>query len=242
MAQFNFGVGQLFITPPGSNQTPVNVGTLQNVSLDISRDIKELIGAKAFAEDIALGKGKISGKFKSGRIQAGLIAAILAGSTTSTGQTANAYNETSNIPATPYQITAVNSATWVEDGGVYDKTAGIWLARVASAPATGQYSVAAGVYTFAAADTGHTVGLYYTYTKTTGNDVKLTNPLMGAATTFTMNVFNTYEGKDVGYKLWAVVIPKLALAGKNDDYTMADVDFSCFADSSDRVIDFYTAQ
>ena len=114
----NFGMGQLFFTPPGSNQTPINVGTLQDVSLDISRDNKELVGSKAFAEDVALGKGKISGKFKSGRLNAGLLAAVLAGSTTTTGQTAGAYNETSTIPATPYQVTVVNSATFVEDGGV----------------------------------------------------------------------------------------------------------------------------
>jgi hypothetical protein len=55
VAQYNFGVGQLFIIPPGTNPTPVNVGTLKDVSIDISRDVKELIGAKAFPEDVALG-------------------------------------------------------------------------------------------------------------------------------------------------------------------------------------------
>ena len=242
MAQYNFGVGQLFFTPPGTNQTPVQVGTLKDVSLDIARDVKELYGAYAFPEDVALGKGKIGGKAKSGRIQSGLLAAILAGSTVSTGQTAAANNETGTIPTTPYQITVVNSATWVEDGGVYDYTASIWMSRVASAPATGQYSIAAGVYTFAAADTTHQVGIYYTYTKATGKNVDLNNVLMGAATVFTMNVFNTYGGKNVGYKLFAVVFPKLALAAKQDDYTEVDIEFQCFADSANNVINVYTAE
>ena len=241
MAQYNFGVGQLFIVPPGANPTPVNVGTLKDVSIDISRDVKELLGANAFPEDVALGKGKITGKAKSGRIQAGLIASILAGSTTSTGQTAAANNEISNIPGTPYQVTAINGATFVQDGGVYDYTAGIWLKCVASAPATGQYSVsAAGVYTFAAADTTHQVGLYYTYTIATGNKIALTNPLMGAATIFQLNCFNTYGGKQFGYTLYAVVMPKLSLAGKQDDYTEVDLEFQAFADTLNRVISVFT--
>jgi hypothetical protein len=242
VAQYNFGVGQLFLVPPGTNPTPVNVGTLQDVSLDISRDVKELKGAKAFPEDIALGAGKISGKAKSGRIQAGMIAAMLAGSTTATGQVGAANNETSSVPTTPYQVTAINGATFAQDGGVYDYTAGKWLSVVASAPATGQYAVsAAGVYTFAAADTTHQVGLYYTYTIATGNNIDLNNVLMGAATTYQLVCFNTYGGKQFGYKLWAVVFPKLSIAGKQDDYTITDIDFQAFADSSDNVINVYTA-
>jgi hypothetical protein len=241
VAQYNFGVGQLSIIPPGANPTPVNVGTLKDVSLDISRDVKELVGANAFPEDVALGKGKISGKAKSGRIQGALINAILAGSTIATGQTAAANNELSNIPTTPYQVTALNGATFVADLGVYDYTAGIWLKCVASAPATGQYSVSvAGVYLFAAADTTHQVGLYYTYTMVAGTKVALSNPLMGAATIFQLNAFNTYGGKQFGYTLYAVVMPKLSLAGKQDDYTEVDLEFNAFADSLNRVISVFT--
>jgi hypothetical protein len=242
VAQYNFGVGQLFIVPPGANPTPVNVGTLKDVSLDISRDVKELIGANAFPEDVALGKGKISGKAKSGRIQAALIASILAGSTTTTGQTAAANNELSTIPGTPYSVTALNGATFVQDGGVYDYTAGKWLTLVApGTPASGQYTVtSAGVYTFAAADTTHSIGLFYTYTLTTGNKVALTNPLMGAATIFQLNCFNTYGGKQFGYTLYAVVMPKLSLAAKQDDYTETDIEFQGFTDSLGRVISVFT--
>lgn len=243
MAQYNFGVGQLSIVPPGANATPVNVGTLKNVSLDITRDVKELMGANAFPEDVALGKGKISGKAKSGRIQGALINAILAGATQTTGQTAAANNELATIPTTPFTVTATQSATWVQDLGVYDYTAAKWLTRVASAPATGQYSIAAGVYTFAAADTGHQVGLYYTYTiAATGLTNTLNNPLMGAATVFQLFVFNTYRGKQVGYKLYATVFPKMALADKNDDYRETDLEFQAFADSNGNIISVYTAE
>ena len=243
MAQFNFGVGQMFFTPPGTNQTPVNIGTLKNISLDISRDVKELMGANAFPEDVGLGKGKITGKAKSGRINGATFQSLVAGATIATGQALAANNETGTIPGTPFQITTVNSATWTADGGVYDYTASKWLARVASGPATGQYAVTAGVYTFAAADTGHIVGLYYTYTATTGFTTTLQNPLMGAATVFSLVVFNTYRGKQKGYKLWAVTFPKISWDDKQDDFTEWDLEFQGFTDmSTNNVISLYTAE
>lgn len=243
MPVFPFGVGQLFLVPPGSNPTPINVGTLKDVSLDISRDVKEMYGANAFPEDVALGKGKITGKAKSGRFQASLIAAIMNGSTTTTGQTAAANNELNTIPATPYQCTAINGATFVQDGGVYDYTTGAWKTCVASLPAAGQYTVsAAGVYLFAAAETGHSIGLYYTYTLTTGVKVALSNQLMGSVTTFQVNVFNTVKGNNLGYTLYACVFPKLSFGNKQDDYSEVDIEFQAFTDSNGRVLSIYNAQ
>lgn len=241
MAQYNFGVGQVFFKPAGTNQQPVQVGTLKDVSLDISRDIKELTGANAFPEDVALGKGKITGKAKSGQIFGMMLNALIAASTIATGQTLAANNEIATIPTTPFQVTAVNSATWTVDGGVYDYTAGKWLSIIPSAPASGQYSVAAGVYTFAAADVGHQVGLYYSYTAATGFTTTLSNPLMGAATQFQLCVFNTYKGIQSGYKLWAVVFPKLSWDNKQDDYTEWDIEFQGFTDgTTNNVISVYT--
>jgi len=240
--QYNFGVGQLIlIDNSAATPTPVNVGTLKEVSLDISRDVKELYGANMAAEDIALGKMKISGKAKTGRIQSALIAALLAGSTVATGQTAAANNEVATIPATPFTVTVVNATTWVQDGGVYDYTAGIWLKRVASAPATGQYSVSAGAYLFAAADTGHQVGIYYSYTMTTGVKTALTNQLMGSAISFQLLVFNTYKGKATGYKLFSVTFPKLGFGDKAEDHREIDLDFQASADASGNLIELYSA-
>ncbi len=244
MAQYNFGVGQLFIVPPGTNPTPVNVGTLKEVSVDISRDTKEMKGAKTFPEDIALAGGKITGKAKSGRIQGDLIASVLAGSTVTTGQKAAANNEIATWATSITGAQITGGATFDQDGGIYDYTAGIWMKAVASAPATGQYAIntSTGAYTGASADVGHQVGLYYTYTKATGKTITLKNPLMGSAVTFKLNAFNTYKSKDTGYTLYAVLFPKLSLASKQDDYTENDLEFQAFADANDNVISVYTAE
>jgi hypothetical protein len=52
---------------------------------------------------------------------------------------------------------------WASDMGVVYSATGIALRSVASAPSTGQYSVAAGVYTFSAGDAGAAVAISYGY-------------------------------------------------------------------------------
>ncbi len=67
-------------------------------------------------------------------------------------------NEAATIPTSPYQITASQPlGTWAQDDGVTGYT------KVTGSPTTGQYSVNAGVYTFAAADTGNDVLINYSY-------------------------------------------------------------------------------
>ena len=121
-------------------------------------------------------------------------------------------------------------------------TAGKYLSRVASAPTTGQYSVAAGVYTFAAADTTHVVQISYNYTAaSTGTTVAFANQLMGQNTTFKLELFNTYNGVKTGWILPAATFSKLSLAFKNTDYTETDLDFECFADASGNILYEYTS-
>lgn len=237
----NFGVGQLLVVPSGSNPTPLQFGVLQDVSLDIKYTKKELYGSHQFPVDAARAQCSISGKIKHAQISGALFNQILTGSSIATGQTAGSINEAGTIPATPYQITVTQSATWVADNGVVDLTAGITLARVASLPATGQYSVSAGVYTFAAADTTHQVLISYTYTLATGKTVTLTNQLMGAGSTYVLRMFNTFRSKAIGFELAAVTIDSLSMPFKNEDYTLNDLEFDAYADSTTQVLKAYTA-
>ncbi len=240
----SFGTGILTVIPSGANPTPANVGILQDVSVDISYSEKELRGAYQFAVDVARAGAKLSAKAKSGQFNAGLYQAFLSGSTQAAGSKIGVSAETATIPTTPFQITVANGATGYEDLGVLDTNTGLYMTCVASAPATGQYSVVptTGVYTFAAADTGHIVQINYSYTgAAVGKTVSMTNQLMGAATTFTLTLFNTYKGKSSGLRLWAVSSTKLSTALKNEDHTMLDIDFVAQADAQGRVVDIYSA-
>jgi hypothetical protein len=75
MALYGFGAGALWGTPLTdafgaaiANPTPLLFGVLQDVSVDISADVKELYGQNSFPEAVARGKTKIAGKAKFGRI------------------------------------------------------------------------------------------------------------------------------------------------------------------------------
>lgn len=240
--QYNFGTGLLEFTPAGVNPTPLQCGVLQEVSVDIDQTTKDLYGQYKFPVDTALADGKISGKAKFGIIYGALVNQVLNGSTLTSGSTAAGINEVGTIPGSPFAVTVANSATFVENLGVVDATTGLRMTRVASAPATGQYSVASGVYTFAAADTGHVVWISYSYTTAAGVTVAYSNQLMGQATSFTCTLFNSYGGKQMGIKLFSCVFPKFSYAMKNTDYTMPALDFTARANTSQQVIEHYSSE
>jgi len=68
--------------------------------------------------------------------------------------------ETHSVPVSPYQVTVSQSAAFSCDQSV-KYASGTALTRVSGNPAAGQYSVAAGVYTFAAADSGQSLTFAY---------------------------------------------------------------------------------
>jgi hypothetical protein len=72
--------------------------------------------------------------------------------------------EAATVPVTPgpYTVTVARAAEWVADGGVTVDSTGAALLAVVGAPAAGQYSVLAGVYTFNVAQQGVAVTITYT--------------------------------------------------------------------------------
>lgn len=242
MSQYNFGVGKLTLISPATPAQAIDIGVIKDVSLDISFTTKELRGAYQFPVDVARAGGKINGKAKYGQINAGIVSAIL-NSTSSTGSKIGISGETSVVPGTPWTITVTNSATWLDDLGVFNNTTGLYMKRVASGPATGEYSVTAGAYLFAAADTTNSMSISYSYTAAAiGKTNALVNLLMGSSTVYQATLFNTFRGKNVGVKLYAITIPKLAFAFKSEDYTEQDLDFEAFANTGGQVLDFYTTE
>jgi hypothetical protein len=244
MAQPLFGTGILALTPAGTTPTPIQVAVLKDISVDISYTKKDLIGNLQFPVDSAKGEGKLTGKAKSGWFHGGLIAAILSGSTTVVGSNIGVFNEQA-VPTTN-TITVSGSATWVSDLAVFDTVAQKFLTRVASAPAVGQYSVAAGVYTFNATDGTHLMSITYDKTAaSTGTTIKLTNQLMGTNTAFSLKLYNNYQGmaggaNSSGIYLPSVVIPKLSFAFKNSDFMEKSLDFEATADAVGNIVSVFT--
>jgi len=253
MPTFGFGSGALWGTPLTdatgaaiSNPTPVLFGTLQDCSVDISGDNKELYGQNQFPEVVARGKTKIQCKAKFARINGLLLNSLFFGQTVTSSIVSDYYDTVgSTIPGTPYQVTPTvpNSGTWSRDLGVRDAN-GNPMVRVASAPATGQYSVSAGVYTFAAADTATTVFISFAYTasSTTAKTSTVSNLAMGAVPTFRADLSNGLNGKSISLSLFSCVASKLQFATKTDDFNIPEFDFSAFANSSGQVLQWGTSE
>lgn len=72
-------------------------------------------------------------------------------------------SETYTVPTSPYQITVVNSSTFVSNQSVYNSTDGVLMNQVSSSPAANEYSVSNGVYTFGSASVGKQIIIKYQF-------------------------------------------------------------------------------
>ena len=222
--------------------TPILIGTLQDVSVDFAWDGKPLYGQNFAPVAMGRGKLKITCKAKFARLDGNLFQSVIVGQTIAAGIAGVNYDTTgAAIPTTPFTITPTvpSSGTWSRALAVRDAIGNAYT-QVASAPTTGQFSVAAGVYTFAAADTTKVVYIDYVYTatSTTAKKALVVNAPMGAAPTVKVDLLNPISGMTL--TLFSAMIDKFNFATKQDDWTINEVDMMAFADTSNNVFQFGT--
>jgi hypothetical protein len=234
---FVFGSGVLIGTPQGG--APINFGLAQEVTLNVSATTKSLYGQYDFPVAIGSGTRKMSGKAKMARISGQALGSLFFGVTPSAGVTQTQFGEAASVPASsPYTYTTSLHTNFVADQGVVYAASALPLRLVASAPATGQYSVSAGVYTFAAGDAGAAVLISYTYANaSSGESIAVTSQLIGPTIAFSANLFasDPTTGKQFSVLLYNCVADKLALGTKLEDFTLPELDFQCFANSAGQV-------
>jgi hypothetical protein len=238
MAQYSFGSGVLFGTRTDvANSTPIRFGALQDVAIDFTFTLKELHGQYQFPLAVGRGTGKISGKAKFAQINGLTLNSLFFGQSQATGQTLTSLTEAQSVPAsTPFTVSVANAATYAGDLGVVYAATGLPLTKVASAPIQGQYSVSAGVYTFAAADAGAALLISYTYTQASaGTTATISNQLLGSAPAFQANFYEVFNGKQVNLQLNQCVAQKLTLSTKQEDFTIPEFDFMAFADAAGNI-------
>lgn len=232
-----FGAGNLYGILAGANPTPRKLAKLQDVSFDISYSMKKLYGSKAMAVDIRRGEMGFTGKAKFAEINGSAMNDLFFSQTSATGLLLSAVGEAGTIPSSiAYTVTVANSATFDTDLGVVYAATGLPFTRVASAPTAGQYSVALGVYTFAAADASMAVYIDYLYTSATGGTkITMSNQDMGTTPNFIGVFTTTVGGKNVTLKLNQCTSSKLAIATKVEDYTIPEMDIEVMADSGNNI-------
>lgn len=113
LEQYVFGSGKLYMTPLGvAVPQPVQVGTLQDTSVDFAWTEKNLQGSLDAPAAIARGALKISGKIKSAKFRVADLTQVVFNGSPSTGTTKTADNE--GLPAgtaIPAAVTLDTSAS-----------------------------------------------------------------------------------------------------------------------------------
>jgi len=242
---YSFGSGILIGTRTDiAEATPVNFGLVQEVTIEESASVKEIYGQYQYPLVSARGTIKTTGKAKVARISGLAFANLFYGVTPAAGQLATSFAEAGTVPSnSPYTVSVANAATFADDDGVVYASTGLPLTKVASSPASGQYSVSAGVYTFASSDAEKAVLTSYTYTLTgSGQKLTITNPLLGTSPTFQALFYTTFQGQAISLKLNNCISSKLSFQTKLEDFTMPEFDFSCFADSSGNIMTWSFAE
>lgn len=230
-----------------ANVSPDQFGLLQDVSVDFDFTTKQLYGEYQFPAVIARGQAKVTGKARFARIFGALYADLMFGETVATGGIMAIENEAGTIPGvSTYTVTVANSATWSDDLGVYYAATGLRLKQVASGPTTGQYSVASGVYTFAAADANLGVLISYLYAPVTGTKFTINNHFMGITPTFKCTLFNQGQTQNTTNPrtlvLNACLGNKLSFPTKIDDFQITEFDFEAYADASNVIGTFSSVE
>ncbi len=239
-----FGPGILWLTRTDiANATPTNVGYINEFSTDISFSVKELYGQNQYPLLVARGEAKSTGKMKAATLSGQALNTALLGGTWVTGtQYDTTTNPSTAIPTTPFQITPTvpSTGTYNQDLGVINTATGQPLTLVASGPTAGQYSHAAGVYTFSSADnvSGISVLITYVYTFTTGatgqNQTIVSNAI-GTTPTFQIDYKSTLYGATYYLRLFQCVGSKTSFGHKISDFMMPEYDFSFFSNISQQV-------
>jgi hypothetical protein len=227
-----------------ANPTPQQILTIMDCSVDISQDLKELVGQYKFPDDIAPGTMKVSGKFSYGRVEYSTFEQIFFADTTVAGVKAIAAKEAHSVPAaTPFTVPVTNSATFLTDLGVLYASNQAMLTRVTGSPTVGEYAVSAGTYTFSAADEGLAVLISYVWNdSTSGNTYQFNQQLMGYGPVFELWLSEPYQavaGVPNGVHLYCCRASKVGHDLKNEDYLKPEVDFQAYANTAGLVGEFF---
>jgi hypothetical protein len=252
MAFAAFGPGILIATRTDlTTPVAINVGFVQEFSLDLAGNTKELYGQNQYPLVAARSTIKATGKFKNAEISGLAWNNAFFGQPTpspngftSGGLTWNIDSTYSIGSTTALTTTVLNSSLFDADLGVFYSTKNLPMQRVAAgAEAAGKYSVSAvGVYTFNASDTLLQIKITYTTTNSaaTAQSLIITNQPIGFTPTFQLDYYtslNQPAAKPFAIRVYSCIASKLGLAFKLEDFMMPEFEFSFFANSSNQIMD-----
>jgi hypothetical protein len=224
--------GTLFFIPDSANPTPVRIGGLQDVAVSFKTGIKAVGSQYRHPIRFTVDNNSIEAVAKMAKIDGALFADILYGQSLTTGSRKVLDNDEATIPA-GQSISPSFTGTFALDLGVVSVATGLPFTRVAAAPAAGQYTVAAGVYGFAAADVGQAVRISLAYDSATGKKLALANQVFQFAPTFAVLLYTTFNCKQVSFWLPYAVSEQLVMPLVLEQYAIPEFSFQAQMDNTD---------
>ncbi len=230
--------------------SPVNVGFANEFSIEAAGTTKQLYGQNQWPLAVARGTIKGTGKFKSAVISGLAWSALFYGSAASTTNMI-AWTVGSTFTLTTASTAAIqvgSSLTFDADLGITYAATGLPFQRVTTGTeSSGKYSIGSttpGLYNFAAVDTtgGPTggQGIKVTFTSTTlvGQNLLVTNQLIGSTPTFQLDYFTNFNqptSKPFVVRLFSAVAAKHMMQFKLEDFMLPEFDFDIFANAAGNV-------
>src|SRR5580693_1911960 len=242
-----FGPGILILTRTDvTPNTPINVGYVQEFSIEMSGTTKQLYGQNQFPLAAARGTVKATGKFKAATVSATAMNTAFYGMAgfTSTG-TGIAWTIgstfTSNSTGGTGSFQVGSSLTFDADLGVTGSTTSLPYYRVSTGNEVSgrSYSVTAtapGQYNFA--DQGANLKITYTSLTGAGQSLLVSNQSIGRTPTFQVDYytnFNQPTAKPFVVRLFSAIASKHAMMFKLEDFMIPEWDFDLFANASGNV-------
>ncbi len=247
MAFATFGPGILIVTRTDlTNQTPINIGYAQELSLDVKGTTKQLYGQNQFPLVSARGTIKASGKFVAAEISAFAWNSFFYGmSAFIAGGYAWQVNEQHVVPAGgTFTVTAGGS--FDADLGVLYGATGLPALKGSVAPGANSYQqTTGGVYILNTADVGKTVGITYSASTAVGQSLLITNQPIGTTPTFQLDYYtnlNQPTSTPFAVRVFSCVAGGHTMGFKLEDFMMPNFDFDFFALPNGNVMDYVFPQ
>src|ERR1017187_6463726 len=250
-------IGDVFILPvagvgnPPSPNFPQRLLSLASLKIDVKAKNVNLMGQNQYPDDVMTSDKEASIEIEVGRVGIDLIN-MAAGEMIATGRTDMVIDEGgpggTAVPVTPFQITVTGSANFVDDLAVMNAATGQQLQKVTSGPTAGQYSFAAGIYTFSTGDNVSGVKVKIRYTKAvtaTGRTLSLGNHPQGfgpvvrvlANCPYTSPIATSPFG---AINARSVKFNEIGMPFKRDGYLMVPMKGTMYPDGSGTVVDLWS--
>lgn len=223
--------------------TPVRMGTLKGITMDVSTDTVEPSSQLQYKFDMAWNLKSVTGTARIASINARMWNQIFFGQDLEAGGEHIQIDEESIVPATPFQITVTPpaSGTFLQDLGVFlgvngDADDGQQMVRVAAAPAAGEYTVnGSGTYTFNSAKEAKEVIISYLFSTASGNQLNVTNRFTQKAPRFAIYLTGGYNGRQITWSLPVCVTKTFALPTAVENFAVQDFVFEALDDGNGLV-------